>query len=96
MNVRRSNGYRRDQLRARILREETHCALCGTWVDKTLKTPHPGSPEIDEIIPVSFGGSPTERANCQLAHRACNQRKSNKLGPAHHQPPIEPERTWWP
>lgn len=31
-----ANGHRRRQLRARVLAEETHCALCGEWVDKTL------------------------------------------------------------
>jgi len=31
-----ANGHRRRQLRARVLAEETHCALCGGWVDKTL------------------------------------------------------------
>lgn len=31
-----ANGHRRRQLRGRVLAEETHCALCGEWVDKTL------------------------------------------------------------
>lgn len=31
-----ANGHRRRQLRARVLAEETHCALCGLPVDKTL------------------------------------------------------------
>lgn len=31
-----ANGHRRRQLRARVLAEETHCALCGERVDKTL------------------------------------------------------------
>ena len=31
-----ANGHRRRQLRARVLAEETHCALCGGRVDKTL------------------------------------------------------------
>ena len=31
-----ANGHRRRQLRGRVLAEETHCALCGQWVDKTL------------------------------------------------------------
>ena len=32
-----SNGHRRRQLRARVLAEETTCALCDQPVDKTLK-----------------------------------------------------------
>lgn len=39
--------------------------------------PDPLRPEVDEIIPVSMGGSPTDRSNCQLTHRICNQRKSD-------------------
>lgn len=78
-NPRNANGARRRALRARILATETHCALCGGWVDKTLKTPHPGSAEVDEIIPVSRGGSPYLRSNCQLTHRRCNRAKSNKM-----------------
>ena len=68
-NPRRANGHRRNQVRAQVLREEDDCWLCGEPVDKTLKTPHPGSPEVDEIVPVSLGGDPFARANCRLAHR---------------------------
>lgn len=39
--------------------------------------PHPMRAEVDEIVPVSQGGSPYERSNTQLAHRICNQRKGN-------------------
>lgn len=31
-----ANGHRRRELRARVLAEETRCALCGGHVDKTL------------------------------------------------------------
>ena len=55
-NPRRTNGHRRDQVRRRVLAEEELCWLCGKLVDKSLKTPHPGSPEVDEIVPVSLGG----------------------------------------
>lgn len=68
-NPRRVNGYRRDQVRRRVLAEETDCWLCLQPVDKSLKTPHPQSPEVDEVIPVSKGGDPFARANCRLAHR---------------------------
>ena len=68
-NPRRTNGYRRDQVRRRVLAEEDTCWLCGQPVDKTLKTPDPGSPEVDEIIPVSLGGDPFARDNCRLSHR---------------------------
>ena len=87
-----ANGHRRRQLRARVLAEETHCALCGTRVDKTLGmqrgihgprcpgdctgcVPDPQRAEVDEDLPRSRGGSPYERTNCRLMHRACNNAK---------------------
>jgi 5-methylcytosine-specific restriction endonuclease McrA len=76
-NKRYANGHRRREIRARVLAEEHDCALCGLPVDKTLKTPHPMSAEVDEITPISLGGSAVERGNVQLAHRLCNQRKGN-------------------
>lgn len=78
INPRRTNGWRRTQLRARVLATYTTCALCGQPVDKTLKTPHPMSAEVDEIIPVSKGGDPLSWNNVQLVHRQCNRIKSNK------------------
>lgn len=93
-NPRSANGHRRRQLRQRVLASETHCAICGQPVDKTLTNvngqhgprcqgqctgcvPHPMRAEVDEIIPVSLGGSPYERSNCRLTHRICNQRRGN-------------------
>lgn len=40
--------------------------------------PHPMRGEVDEDIPRSRGGSPYDRANTSLMHRACNQWKSNQ------------------
>lgn len=33
-------------------------------------------PEVDEDIPRARGGSPYDRDNCRLMHRACNAWKS--------------------
>ena len=90
-----ANGHRRRQLRARVLAEETQCALCGAPVDKTLGMapgahgprcpgnctgciPHDMRPEVDEDLPRSRGGSPYERTNTRLMHRACNRAKANR------------------
>ncbi len=95
MTSRYANGHRRRQLRARILAEETNCALCGKSVDKTLKTPNPWSPEIDEIIPFSLGGDPLSRANTQLTHRYCNELKGNGRHTTKSAvQPIQTTRTW--
>lgn len=75
-NPRRTNGNLRDKIRARVLREETYCWLCGNEVDKTLHYHDPQAPEVDEIIPVSLGGDPYNRKNCRLAHRLCLATKS--------------------
>ena len=70
-NPRRKHSTRRDRVRARVLYEETHCWLCGQKVDKSHPRGQPGSPEIDEVLPVSLGGDPYDRKNCRLAHRLC-------------------------
>lgn len=77
-NPRRANGHRRDQVRRRVLAEEDHCWLCGGPVDKSLKTPDPWSPEVDEVIPVSLGGDPFARDNCRLSHRRHLQREARQ------------------
>lgn len=88
-NPRCSNGARRRAIRARLLATQDVCALCGRTIDKSLRTPHPMSAEVDEIIPVSKGGNPLDIRNCQLVHRVCNQRKGNKMpGHARHQAPT--------
>lgn len=88
-----ANGHRRRELRARVLAEETRCALCGGHVDKTLSMtpgqhgprckrngctgciPDPYRAEVDEDIPRARGGSPYDRGNTHLMHRACNRLK---------------------
>ncbi|NYI78712.1 HNH endonuclease [Nocardioides panzhihuensis] len=95
-NPRRSNGHRRNKVRARVLREETECWLCGQSVDTTLPPGLPTSPEVDEVVPVSRGGDPYDRANCRLAHRLCNQRRGNGTR-GHRAPAVEviaTSRTW--
>ncbi len=101
-NPRYANGHRRRQLRKRILAEEYYCHICHGAVDKTLKVdsdgkPHPLSAEVDEIIPISLGGSPLDRNNCRLAHRICNQQKGNKILPTKPEPvevPYPLSRGW--
>lgn len=36
--------------------------------------------EVDELVPVSKGGDPLDRANVDAAHRVCNERKGNREG----------------
>lgn len=76
------NGTQRAQFESnkkRIYSTQTVCGICGQPVNFKIKWPHPLSPCIDHIIPVSKGGHPSDISNLQLAHMACNRMKSNKL-----------------
>lgn len=71
-------GPRWERVRARVIREETHCGLCGKPVDKALpdRDPVTGKQDpmaktVDHITPLAFGGGMYDRANLQLAHRRC-------------------------
>lgn len=55
-------------------------------------TPHPQRAEVDEIVPVSLGGSPYDRSNCRLAHSLCNKRRGNKPAGA-YLPPVTKLKT---
>lgn len=76
------NGVHRaafDRAKKKIYATQTVCGICGKPVDFTKKYPHPLSPCIDHIIPVSKGGHPSDLDNLQLAHWTCNRQKSDKL-----------------
>lgn len=96
-NPRNTNGHRRRQLRRRVLASETYCAWehC-EWpdqpIDKTLHYLEPLAGEVDEIIPVSLGGSPLARSNVRLLHRICNQRRGNGT----RQPRVIPKASSFP
>lgn len=56
---------------------------------------HPLRAEVDEILPVSKGGSPIQRSNMRLTHRICNQRRGNRMGAVRTMPaPMTTERKW--
>lgn len=87
-NPRRANGARRTALRNRVKAMGLPCHLCGRPIDYSLTTyvdpkdgrvkRHPLSFELDELVPVSKGGSPFDMDNVAPAHRICNQRRGNK------------------
>lgn len=82
-------------MRKRVLATYDTCAICGRPVDKNLPKGHPFAPEVDEIVPISRGGSPIQWENLQLAHRICNQRRGNKPMSAMRKPnPIQTSRRW--
>lgn len=79
VDPRKTNPSLRSTLRKRVIATYDTCALCGREVDKTLPYLDPLAPEVDEIVPVSRGGSPYDWDNLQLVHRVCNQRKGSKM-----------------
>ena len=70
-NPRRRSG--RDALVRRVRALGEPCWICGLPIDATLPAGHPLAFELDELVPVSKGGSPVDFENCKGAHRACNQ-----------------------
>lgn len=64
---------------ARVYREETHCWLCGEWVDQTLRAKHPYARSADHLHQLQHGGHPTARQGLKLAHIRCNTARSNRL-----------------
>ena len=82
-NVRYANYQARVNLRAWLKAQGRPCWICRAFgrsgtIDYSLPARHPFSFEVDELIPVSKGGSPTSRANVDAAHRCCNQWRGNK------------------
>ena len=65
------------------------CAICGRPVDvdapQLVECPDgkrrraPWSMEVDEVIPISRGGSPTDPANVRPVHRICNERRGARM-----------------
>lgn len=58
------------------VRDNYTCLLCGEAVEMGKSWPHPRSPSIDHIIPLSKGGT-HESINVQLTHLRCNIQKGN-------------------
>ena len=65
--------YRR--LRDQVISEEDLCSICGLAVDKSLSGRHRWGPSMDHEVSLRRGGPLMERANCHLAHSACNAAK---------------------
>ena len=85
-NPRYANGNARRKVRARLRAEGRDCWICRAFgrpasIDYDLPAGHPMSFEVDELLPISLGGSPTEYANLDATHRRCNEWRKNKPVP---------------
>ena len=58
-------------------RDRWRCGICNKAVARNRVAPHPLSPTIDHIIPLSKGGT-HEPANVRLAHYICNSRRGDR------------------
>lgn len=72
-------GIEHFNVRDIYMRDRWKCGICLKKINPRFRSPHPMSPSIDHVIPVSEGG-PHTRANCRAAHRGCNSRRSNRGG----------------
>jgi|SRR5215213_10813455 len=83
MTERNGSTWAGRRVRARVLREETHCFLCGEWVDKTIPYRNPDgtinlmSPTTDHDEAVTLGGSLLARDNQHLTHLGGNISKGD-------------------
>lgn len=82
MRGRRGRPWRR--LQAQVYATETHCHLCGQWVNPNLPSRHPQARSVDHLIPLSRGGHPLDRDNARLAHLGCNARRGNDTPRSRH------------
>ena len=85
-----------DRNKRKIYATQEICGICGQPVEKEggkwkYRYPHPMSPSIDHIIPVSKGGHPSDISNMQLAHLGCNRQKSDKLEEKSEEIPVKRE-----
>lgn len=72
------NRQARNLARQRVLAQQLLYAICDRPIDDAIAWSDPMSAEVDEIIPVSRGGSATDLRNLEKVHRCCNQFKSDK------------------
>ena len=69
----------RERARAKLRRENGPCWICGQPIDYTLRTPDPGSFELDhKLAKETHPELAFDPNNWAASHRQCNRAKSNK------------------
>lgn len=77
-NPRYADHGARSALRRRMASQPQSCWMCGLPIPPSLPPRHPYALELDEVVPISKGGSPIDPANVRAAHRCCNQWRGDK------------------
>lgn len=103
-NPRKANGAARRAIRERWRAIGDPCHICGKPIDYSLgmvddprtgkRRPHPMSFVVDEVVPVSRGGSPFEFANTRPAHWICNARRGDGTRPRNRTSPLPQPFDW--
>lgn len=76
-NPRYANYKARQRIRKQLEQDNSPCWICGLPIPAA-KAGHPYAMEVDELVPISKGGSAIDRGNVARAHRCCNQWRSDK------------------
>ena len=74
----------------RVLASSNLCGICGEPIDFNAPPRTPLAPSVDCIVPVSHGGSTTDRTNLRPAHFGCNSKRGNDPAP----PALPHTRDW--
>lgn len=61
-------------------RDGWRCQICRMRVPQDKQWPHPQSPTLDHIVPLTEDGTSHTRRNVRLAHLVCNSSRSNRGG----------------
>lgn len=82
-NPRYAKSSARVKLRRRVMAEGRGCWICRAFgrpdaIDYSLPARHPRSFELDELVPISKGGSPIDYGNVDATHRECNNWRGNR------------------
>lgn len=77
-NPRYADYPARSALRKRMASQSQRCWMCGLPISQAYPARHPYALELDELVPISKGGSAVDPANVRAAHRCCNQWRGDK------------------